>query len=285
MIVAQGPGPNAAKAKPTPTASTAPASTPGGVNPGGVKQTAPDLTSLLTSDPGYIQAKTAYTGALGNATGALGQGVSQALINFGAVPDLNALASQFGLTPQQVTALTGAISPGAAGLAQQYTQSGDSVLAKLNQAHGQALDALKASLAGRGMLESGATGIGTRLEDQNYQQGMASAYQQLMGILTGDYGNYTNSINAAQGNLATAAGDAYSRAEAQAAKNPSAYIPPPAPIALGPGAPIVTPAAKTAVDTAAVAAGQPISEHGLGMGAIPAIKKASKKSNPYLGPH
>lgn len=288
MQVAQNSG-GGIKVK-VPTASTAPASTPSAPTApvgGAPKDTSPDLTSLLSSDPGYIQAKSAYTAATGAAGGALGQGITQALINFGAVPDLASIAAQYGLTPDEVQALTGAIPANTGELAAQNTQSGDSVLARLQQTHDEALNSLRASLAGRGMLESGATGIGTKLEDQNYNQGMYDAYQTLMSTLTGDYGNYTSAMNAASGNLATAAGDAYSRAEAQAQKTPAAYIPP-ATVPVGTTNP--TPAQKTILDNAAVAAGEPISEHGLGMGDMPAataVKKAASKPKPppYLGPH
>ena len=226
MIVAQnapnlaGPGPKV-KVPTTKTASTAPS----GGGSGSPAPAQPDLTTLLTNDPGYIQAQAAAKAGDATALATRNANINNALINFGAVPDFASIGAQLGLTPDQISAITGAINSNTGALATQYTNARDSVLAKLGDAHTQALNSLRATLAGRGMLESGATGIGTRLEDTNYQQGMASAYQTLLSALLGDQSAYAGALNTDQGNLATAAGDAYQRAIQQAATNPAAYIP------------------------------------------------------------
>jgi len=125
----------------------------------------------------------------------------------------------------------GEINPETGGLANQYTQAGNSVLAQLNRAHDQALKQLSSSLAARGALESGATGVGVGQENQNLQQGMSNAYEQLLNNLLGFQNDYATAAGGARSNLENSLSSAYDRAVQMAEQNPGLYSSTPSPMA------------------------------------------------------
>lgn len=177
----------------------------------------------IGNDAVYQQALADEQAALAAAAAQRDASTNQALINFGAVPDLAGIGAKLGLTPAQIAAITGGINGSTKPLADQFTQSGDSVLAQLNKAHDMALSQLKANLAAHGTLESGATGIGVGQSNQNYQLGLSQAYQQLIGNLLGYQGSYLTAQQQAQQALEQAASDAYNRAVTEAQNNPGEY--------------------------------------------------------------
>ena len=166
----------------------------------------------IANDPAYAQALADEQAALAAAASQRDSAINQALIQFGQVPDFASIAKQLGLSDDQINSISGSINPETGALADQFTQSGDSVLGQLRHAHDVALAQLRASLAARGMLESGATGVGTGIDNENYQHGLSQAYQQLLGSLLGYENDYTNSSNSARTALENAASSAYDRA-------------------------------------------------------------------------
>lgn len=190
------------------TAAPAPAAAP----PPSQSSSVPDLSYLVSRDPVYTQAQADEKAALAAAAAQRDASINQSLIGFGAIPDLGSLGRSLGLTPDQIGMITGSINPETGALANQYTGTGNSVLGQLNHAHDQALKQLRANLAAHGTLESGATGVGVGQSNDSYQQGLSSAYQQLLSALLGYEGNYANSGQSALTSLQNAASDAYNRA-------------------------------------------------------------------------
>lgn len=248
-----------APAPPPPASTTAPGTGLG---------SAPDLSGLVGQDGAYQQANADYTAALAAAAGNRDAAINAALINYGAVPDIGSIGQQLGLSQDQINAITGGIGSATSQLANQYTQSGDSVLGQLNQAHQRAIDTLRAQLAGRGTLESGATGVGLGLEGQNYQQNMSKAYQALMQSLLGYENNYDTTAERARNALENAASAAYNRAATLAEKYPGLYSGNPSQVAYNLGA---AEAGGTPLSTGA------LSRSGLGVGG------ALNPNDPYNG--
>ena len=182
--------------------------------------TTPDYNNILAQDPVYQQAQADEQAAIDAARAQRDAETNQALIQFGAVPDIGSIGASLGLTPAQISMITGGINDSTAALANQYTSAGDSVLGRLNHAHDQALNQLRASLAARGMLESGSTGVGVGLENQNFQQGLSQAYQQLLSGLLGYQNDFAGSQRSAEDALRQAAGDAYDRGVQSGAGDP-----------------------------------------------------------------
>lgn len=174
----------------------------------------------IKNDVVYQQAVADEQAALAAAASQRDAAINQALVQFGNVPDFASIAKSLGLSQDQINAITGSLNPETGSLADQYTKSGNSVLAQLNQAHDQALSQLRANLAAHGTLESGATGVGAGLENQSYQHGLSNAYQTLLSNLLGYESNYTNSANSARTALENAASSAYDRAVQMASQLP-----------------------------------------------------------------
>lgn len=263
---------------PTPPASSPaappPPPPPSGSSSGSGSST-PDPNNLLAQDTAYIQAQADYKAALDAAGASRDSNTNQALIQFGAVPDFSSIGKSLGLSDAQIAAITGEIANGTGALANQYTQSGNSVLAQLNHAHDQALKQLQASLAARGALESGATGVGVGQENQNYQLGMSNAYDALLKNLVGFQDSYANAAGTARGTLTSALDSAYQRAVQMAEQNPGAgsSTPPPPP---GPGGASL----PTSSVLARVAAGNPTTV--AKVAATVGLPKRRPLVNPYV---
>lgn len=176
--------------------------------------------NLLTQDPAYLQAKSDYDAALAAAAASRDASTNRALVQFGVVPDFASIGKGLGLSDAQIKAITGELNPETGALANQYTASGNSVIGQLNRAHDLALKQLKASLAARGVLESGATGVGVGQENQNLQQGMSNAYQQLIDNLLGYQNDYAGAAGTARSNLENSLSAAYDRAIQMAQQMP-----------------------------------------------------------------
>lgn len=185
---------------------------------------APGLSAPgIGQDPGYAQAEADEKAALAAAASHRDSATNQAFIQFGGVPDFSSIGAALGLSPAQISSILGEIDPNTRALADQYTKSGDSVLGRLNQAHDQALSSLRAQLAARGTLESGATGVGTGLENRSYQGNLSGAYSNLMNSLLGYQSDYLNAEQSARSGLESAASDAYNRAVQMAEQYPGLY--------------------------------------------------------------
>jgi hypothetical protein len=234
---------------------------------GSTAPTTPDYASYITSDPGYQQALAASQAGDQNARALLQSQLNSALINFGGTGDFAAQARAMGMSPDQIAQLSGLINPETGSLA---SANKNSTLSMLSQAHDQAIQSLRASLAARGALESGATGVGVGLEDNHYQQGVSSAYSALMNALSGYGSGYANSVNTDAKDLSTAAGNAYATETALAQKDPGMFTPPPPP-------PTGNPVANASlVPPPGHATPQTISEHGAGQNAASLVTKASR---------
>ena len=160
----------------TPAVKTAPPKPPR-VNP---------LAGLITN-PVVAAAGNARDQAIQDANAQLRQLRSQALINFGS-PEL---AQQLGGTVDPNTA--------AAAGANQY-----SILANLAHQNLIAGRQLLDSLAGHGLLHSGATGYQQGEQARNYVQALYTAGQNLLSQLNQYLGNYLGTSQAANNNYVSA---------------------------------------------------------------------------------
>ena len=222
----------------------APSPTPSAPSPS-APSAAPNRGNIVAQDPAYGQAQADYQAALAAASGNRDASTNQSLINFGAVPDFGSVGKSLGLSDAQISAITGSIDPNDQALASQYTTSGNSVLGQLNHAHDVALSQLRAQLAARGMLESGATGVAAGAEGHNYQTGLSNAYSNLLNQLLGFQNNYLSADESARTALENSASSAYDRAVQMAEKYPGLYTPPAPPAAPSPvGSPAAVAAAS-----------------------------------------
>lgn len=168
--------------------------------PRGVASTAfglPGYGTNILDDPLFQQLR-AQVGAQNQAAqGTANTGFGQTLANFGEIPDLAAAAGQLGLdkTNPLYGILFGAASnPNIVSSAKSLTDQGLSTEGQLAQAHQTAVQTLLNSLAARGAVNSGDTGVGLRLADQANAQAEYGAHQQLLQNL----GNIINAYNQSQ---------------------------------------------------------------------------------------
>lgn len=186
----------------------------------------------IENDPLYQQSMSALN-AQGIADAAQRKGATdQALIQFGEIPNLSDALNGFGLSQnspayqmlsQDIDAAT---TKAAAGL----TSSGLSTVAQLTKGHNTALDSLMNTLAARGIVRSGSTGVGVGLENQNYLKSQYDARSSLLQYLSGVQSAYTSAQQALE---------AQREAAAEAAAQRGASAPPPPPPGNGGGITLV----------------------------------------------
>lgn len=202
----------------TPATSTPAA--PGGITVGGtpaVPGFTPDYKSLIASDPGLLQAEAGLQ-ASGVANLADRNAAFQTnVIDYGQLPDLNKAASALGLSASDLQSILG---PDVGKLAQENTQAGTSILARLNAANAKTIEGIKNSLAARGIYRSGETGYQLGQQNQAYTNSQYDATKSLLGSLAGLQNSYVSAEQARQMALAQAASDAADRVQREYPGNP-----------------------------------------------------------------
>lgn len=108
------------------------------------------------------------------------------VISYGAVPDF---AAQ-GIDPRTMGFLKSAITPDIMKLAQQNTDQGTSVVARLMHDNALANRRIPAVLAGRGLLHSGQTGSDLAEQALNYKTQGFDTLNNMLNQATGVIGNY-----------------------------------------------------------------------------------------------
>ena len=165
----------------TPTPTTTPSTT-------STSSTPPyDYMGNILNDPIYKQEMAAIA-AQGIASAAQRKGsIDRALIGFGEVPNLSNAITGLGLSPSSglFSSLNTDVDQMTRQAAAGLTQAGLSTVAKLATGHTTALDTLMSQLAARGIVRSGATGVGVGLENTNYAQGQYDARSNLLSYLSG----------------------------------------------------------------------------------------------------
>lgn len=180
-----------------PSANAAPGSTygdvPAGAGPASVGDGGPIAPkSLSYSD--MLNSDALYQQLLGNLSAAgiqanqtqQGQ-TQQAIEQFGEVPDLTSSISGLGLDPQSslYSMIFGDITPDVQNAADALTKSGLSTTAGLDRTHATDIQSLLDSMAARGTVQSGGTGVGLGQADQSYNQNQFGARTSLINYLTG----------------------------------------------------------------------------------------------------
>ena len=219
-------------------ATTAPAAPTNGAPPigsgsGGLG--VPDWKSLIGSDPGLLAAQ-ADLAASGVSNAADRNAAFQRnIIDYGQLPDLTKAAAALGLSPGD---LQGILGPQTGQLAQENTQAGTSILARLNADNTKTIQGIKNALAARGLYRSGETGYQLGQQNQNYTNSQFDANKSLLDVLSGAQGQYVSAEQARQQALAQAASDAADRAlQEWMAQNAAGGSSAPAPAAPAPYAP------------------------------------------------
>lgn len=166
----------------------------------------PDWQSLINSDYGYQNTLGKNLAASASDKATRNAGLIQGLINFGGLPNLAGVdLGDFNIDPSVRAAI------------EANTSAGLSQTAELQRQHNKDVQDLQDVLAARGILRSGALGVGLGQEQTRYAGAQEDARQKLLALL----GQLQGSFSAAEGgrasDLAAAASDAFDRAY----KNPA----------------------------------------------------------------
>lgn len=167
------------------TPATSPSSTPGGpVQPGQINTGS--YLDLLRNDP-ILRQTMADLSAQGISDRSQADTLAQrALIQFGEVPTLEGIDAR--LAGPEFARIAGMARP----LAEQNTQSGLSIVARMEKLRKDNVRAIKNALAARGALRSGETGHQLGEEQQRYTQAQYDARSQLVDLLSGIEAGYAN---------------------------------------------------------------------------------------------
>lgn len=192
-----GPGTGGGVAPPPPVSSGSPPLTPppalssfGSTSPQGTPLPAPPATNYtqnILNDPLYQQEMAQLSSQGIQSAAERKAATDRALVNFGEIPDFTNAVKGLGLDPGSPmfqwlnSDVDEATRRGATGL----TKSGLSTVARLRTGHNTALDGLMSTLAARGIVRSGSTGVGVGLENHNYLDGQFQARNQLLDYLSG----------------------------------------------------------------------------------------------------
>lgn len=160
-------------------------------------------TQLLQQDPGFLALQQSLSAADQQNAAVRDQGIAQALVQYGMIPDFSQLSS-LGLSPDALSALQAAITPQVRALAQQNTANGLSTQAQLQQQEQQAMLGLRNNLAARGALSSGDDAYRTGLQEHAYALAQNKALQSLLGFLGGQQQTYLTNHQQGQQQLAQA---------------------------------------------------------------------------------
>ena len=160
-------------------------------------------TQLLQQDPGFLALQQSLSAADQQNAAVRDQGIAQALVQYGMIPDFSQLSS-LGLSPDALSAIQAAITPQIRALAQQNTANGLSTQAQLQQQEQQAMLGLRNNLAARGALSSGDDAYRTGLQEHAYALAQNKALQSLLGFLGGQQQTYLTNHQQGQQQLAQA---------------------------------------------------------------------------------
>ena len=154
--------------------------------------------NLLNSDP-ILQQTLADLQAGGISDRAQADTLSQrALIQFGEVPALEGIDAK--LAGPDFARVAGLARP----LAEANTQSGMSVVARMEKLRKDNVRAIKNALAARGALRSGEAGHQLGEEQQRFQQAQYDARSQLVDLLSGIEAGFANAMRQRAGQQAQA---------------------------------------------------------------------------------
>lgn len=132
----------------------------------------PDYAALIQSDPEYADLLALQQADLGSFLSGGSSDIARYLIDFGFVPP-NMSFGDF------------ALDPSVSGLAQQNTEAGLSLKAKMDKAHAVAQQNIQNQLGARGILSSGARGTLEGQEGLSYRQTQSEALNALFDYLGG----------------------------------------------------------------------------------------------------
>lgn len=200
--------------------STTPAPAAAPVSESGSQPASPDPTPNpqyawdINNDPLYSQF-TNFTlpSLLSQAQGNQQEQTRQAIEQFGEVPDLTNAISGLGLDPNSslYSMIFGDIDPATQSAAQALTQSGLSTTAGLDKQHATDIQSLLDTMASRGTVQSGGTGVGLGQADQTYNQNEYNARTSLLQYLTGVQSAFNQAQQSAYQQQQQAATDAAQR--------------------------------------------------------------------------
>lgn len=173
-----------------------------------IGNTTPDFAFSIDNDPAYAQLKNALSSAGISDAAHLRGAIQQALIQFGAVPNL----------PTDVLQTTGLDTAGTQALADNNPFS---TLKQLQQSYQDQTDSAKNQLAARGILSSGETGYQLGRLGQQQGQAQYNATNSLLGNIGSLNDQYVQGRQAAAQQLATGAFTAEQNAAAANAGAPS----------------------------------------------------------------
>lgn len=174
------------------------ADTPDDSDPGG-SWNIPDYGALLGQYMAPVEADARAEGIADRAS--RNAGFRRAAIQFGELPDVQGIAQALGLNLSDLGDVFGSDT---AKLAQGNTQAGTSTVARLGEAHQDAVRGITNALASRGILRSGETGFQQGRENLNYTRAQYDARNQLLDYLSGLQSGFVNAQRQRQQALAQA---------------------------------------------------------------------------------
>lgn len=170
------------------------------------KQPLPDYASILANDPVYQQLLGSLASARASDSATRAAQINSALVQYGSVPDLTSAGQTLGFD------VSGLVDPTTAQLAQENTDAGTSTVAGETRNYNNSVQQLKQALAARGMLSSGATGVGLGQQQQTYNQNQYDDTQKLLSYLAGVQQAFTQNQTSENTQQVQGADDAYTRA-------------------------------------------------------------------------
>jgi len=134
--------------------------------------------------------------------------IQRAVVQFGAVPDLSALAKQLGMSLADVQ---NSLGSGVSQLAKENTDAGLSTEARLGVANTDAISKIKSELNKRGILNSGETGFQLDRQNTGYRQAESDATNKLLDYLNQYQQGYLTAQQQREGTLSQAYSSAADR--------------------------------------------------------------------------
>jgi hypothetical protein len=134
--------------------------------------------------------------------------IQRAVVQFGAVPDLSALAKQLGMSLADVQ---NSLGSGVSQLAKENTDAGLSTEARLGVANTDAISRIKSELNKRGILNSGEAGYQLDRQNTGYRQAESDATNKLLDYLNQYQQGYLTAQQQREGTLSQAYSSAADR--------------------------------------------------------------------------
>lgn len=169
----------------------------------------PDYGALIKNDTGLQNIQGLLASNQTGDVNARNAAIQSALVQFGEVPDVHALAQQLGMSDEDIA---GVLGPDAQKLARDATASGLSTVSRLDQQHNDSLLHLKNELNKRGLLNSGEAGYQLDREGTGYRQAQFDSRAKLLQYLQQYQQGYLSAQQGRAGQLSQAYSDAAGRA-------------------------------------------------------------------------